>query len=161
MEDEENGVDYNSVGMKNKAIDKINGQVQKMNGTTGSVSKTPSPGNVSDIDRKYFKGISKFTQNRPSGDYGGISGYRVKKALSQGDYAGAGQAMKKLKSTNEDAFNKLNKAGISYSGFRRGGRYSDNKSSYTGKLSNDMKSRTDKTFDPSTQKTTKKKYTFN
>ena len=161
MEDEENGLDYNSVGMKNKAIDKINGKVQKMSGTTGSVSKNPSSGKVSDIDKKYFEGIKKFTQNRPSGGYGGVAGYKVKQALNQNDYASASQAMKNLKSTNKEAFNTLNKSGINYSGFSRGGRYSDKKSNYTGKLSGDMSSRTDKTFDPSTQKTTKKKYTFN
>jgi hypothetical protein len=161
MEDEENGLDYNSVGMNNKAIDKISGKVQKMSGTTGSVSRNPSPGTVSNIDKKYFEGIKKFTQNRPSGGYGGVEGYKVKQALMKNDYAGASQAMKNLKSTNKEAFNMLNKSGINHSGFTRGSRYSDNKSTYTGKLSSDTKSRTDKTFDPTTQKTTEKKYTFN
>lgn len=160
MEDEENGLDYNSIGMKNSAIDKISGKVQKMSGTTGAVSRTPAKGEVSSADKKYFEGIAKFTRDRPSGGYGGVDGFKVKQALNQGDYAGAAQAMKNLQKKNKDAFNKLNQAGISSSGFTRGGRYSENKSTYTGKLSDDMSSRTDQTFDPATQQTTKQKYTF-
>jgi hypothetical protein len=146
-------------GPGDKTKNKSN-NTKKISGTTGSVSKNPSPGKVSDDDKKYFEGISKFTENRPSGDYGGVAGFKVKQAISKGDYSLASQEMKKLKSTNKEAFNKLNQSGVKYSGFNRGGRYSDKKLTKSGKLSGDMSTRTDNVFDPATQTTTKKKYKF-
>jgi hypothetical protein len=153
MEDEE--LDYNSVGMKNGAIDKIKG-------VTGTVAPKSS-GKVSSADQSYYKGIQDYIKDRPSQSYGGrgMQGANLKKALKAGNYEGAANAMKAIRSAAPEKFKSLNKIGISRSGFQRGGRFSDKKSNYTGKLSDDMKSRTDSTFDPQTQKTSTQTYKFN
>lgn len=152
MEEEE--MNYNSIGMKNGAIDKLKG-------TTGTVAPKTT-GKVESLDQKYFEGIKKYVEDRPSQSIGGrgMQGARLKMALRTGNYAEAASAMKEIKNKFPDKFQALDKVGVSRSGFRRGGRYSENKSTYTGKLSEDMSSRVDKTFDPSTQMTSKQTYKF-
>ncbi len=165
MEDEETGVDYNSMGFKNKSVDKINGQVQAMSGVTGTAPTRASK--MSGSDAAYFKGMEKFTRDRPSSDFGGGKGFQVKQALKNQDYATAASLMKEMKNSKNPkerkGFEALNQRGISSSGFSRGGRFGDKKGTMTGeviKTDGGGYSRTDTTFDPKTQKNTKTTYKF-
>tara|TARA_R110000796_G_scaffold1087_14_gene4173 strand:- start:30 stop:536 length:507 start_codon:yes stop_codon:yes gene_type:complete len=166
MEDEETGVNYDATGFKNKSIDKINGQVQAMSGVTGTAPTNKTSMHKSDA--KFYRGISKFTDSRPSNDYGGRQGYEVKQAIKQGDYGAAASIMRKMRDSEDPkiqaGFKKLNETGIKASGFGRGGRFLDVKQTYPGEVlknkSGSGSSRTDQVFDPATQMTTQKKYTF-
>tara|TARA_B110000285_G_scaffold62043_1_gene71444 strand:- start:1493 stop:1999 length:507 start_codon:yes stop_codon:yes gene_type:complete len=166
MEDEETGVNYDATGFKNKSIDKINGQVQAMSGVTGTAPTNKTSMHKSDA--KFYRGILKLTDSRPSADYGGRQGYEVRQAIKNENYGAAASIMRKMRDSKDpkvqEGFKRLNETGIKSSGVGRGGRYLDVKQTYSGEViknkSGSGSSRTDRVFDPATQMTTSKTYNF-